>query len=203
MCTTPLTFLAAAEAYTVGFALSFSIPIAQSDACVLLHGTVGGDAGGSRTATAKIDNYVGGSRHAEPQFGFHASPSHLHFAPTCLNMPPPPIPQRKEVIPEVKNEGSNPPPIPVRSPRRRPAGAVATAMVSGQGNSGQGSLPSHVSSQNEEEEAEDQEHANNPYDLKAMPGSSVTASYPFHGDDNLQQLSFAVSETRRVCRRAG
>ena len=70
-------------------------------------------------------------------------------------------------------------------------------MVSGQGNSGQGSLPSHVAPK-EVEDVEDQEHANNPYDLKAAPGSSVTASYPFRGDDNLQQLSFAVSENRAV-----
>lgn len=122
-----------------------------------------------------------------------------HISSSCRQtMPPPPIPQRKGVTPEVKNEGSNPPPIPVRSPRRRPAGAVATAMVSGQGNSGQvGSLPAHVAPK-EVEDVEDQEHANNPYDLKAAPGSSVTASYPFRGDDNLQQLSFAVSENRAV-----
>lgn len=116
-------------------------------------------------------------------------------------MPPPPIPQRKEATPEAPEAqyaGSSPPPIPVRSPRRRPVGAVATAMVSGQGSSsGQGTLPSHVVQREEEgEAAEDQEHANNPYDLKAAPGSSVTASYPFRGDDELQQLSFAVSEER-------
>lgn len=68
-------------------------------------------------------------------------------------------------------------------------------MVSGQGSSGQGSLTSAAAADpSTEKEVEDQEHANNPYDLKATPGSNVTASYPFHGDDNLQQLSFAVSE---------
>lgn len=43
---------------------------------------------------------------------------------------------------------------------------------------------------------EGQSRATNPYDLLAIPGSTVTASYPFHGDDKLQQLSFAVSQTQ-------
>eukprot|EP00752_Nemacystus_decipiens_P018528 g16611.t1 len=111
-------------------------------------------------------------------------------------MPPPPIPQRREVTPDVQNEESNPPPIPVRS--YRPAGAVATAMVSGQGGSGQERLSSHTAQEGAEEDVEDQEHANNPYDLKATPGSSVTASYPFRGDDNLQQLSFAVGDVIKL-----
>lgn len=74
-------------------------------------------------------------------------------------------------------------------------------MVSGH----QGSLPSGrqpVEQAAEGDAGEDQEHANNPYDLKAMPGSTVTASYPFRGDDNVQQLSFGVSErdiTAAVC----
>lgn len=74
-------------------------------------------------------------------------------------------------------------------------------MVSGQGSSG--SLPSAGQApqkEQEQEDAEDEEHANNPYDLKATPGSNVTASYPFRGDDDLQQLSFGVSDERTcVC----
>ena len=129
-------------------------------------------------------------------------------------MPPPPIP--------VRTERSNPPPIPdsneaiepslderdnpsstaaqaaERDPpqipdgRRRPAGAVATSMVSGQGG-----LSSTVFRRQQEEATsevvDEHSHANNPYDLLAAPGSTVTASYPFHGDEELQQLSFVVS----------
>lgn len=50
----------------------------------------------------------------------------------------------------------------------------------------------------DEEDAEvleDETHSRNPYDLRAIPGSVVTASYPFRGEENLQQLSFAVSKT--------
>lgn len=64
------------------------------------------------------------------------------------------------------------------------------------------SVGGEVAQQQEEGGAEDQEHANNPYDLKTMPGSTVTASYPFRGDDNLQQLSFAVSECSLLCCRS-
>lgn len=106
-------------------------------------------------------------------------------------MPPPPIPPRKA---EGQDEAGIPPPIPVRSPRRPPIGAVATAMVSGQSGrwglaDGQG-----TDENNAEAVAEDGTHATNPYDLKAMAGSTVTASYPFHGEEDLQQLSFAVGD---------
>lgn len=109
-------------------------------------------------------------------------------------MLPPPIPPRKA---EGQYEGSIPPPIPVRSPRR-PPGAVATAIVSGQ--SGQWRLASGGPGPDDEdaEVVEDGTHATNPYDLKAMVGSTVTASYPFHGKDDLQQLSFAVSDLERL-----
>ena len=43
------------------------------------------------------------------------------------------------------------------------------------------------------DQQEEEEHSTNPYDLKAAAGSIVTASYPFHGDADLQQLSFTVS----------
>ena len=102
-------------------------------------------------------------------------------------MPPPPIPLRTE---RGQDAGINPPLMPARSPRRPPTGAVATAMVSGEGR-----LPSdhQVAEDQAEDVVEDETHARNPYDLRAIPGSIVTASYPFRGEEKLQQLSFAVS----------
>lgn len=136
-------------------------------------------------------------------------------------MPPPPIPVRTE-------GGSNPPPIPApaektdlsmekghgasssspaqdtnlqeapdQNAKRRPTGAVATVMVSGH----QG-LPSAGLRRLREEAAiettDEHSHANNPYDLQAAPGSTVSASYPFQGDETLQQLSFVVSAWDKV-----
>lgn len=49
----------------------------------------------------------------------------------------------------------------------------------------------------EQQEDEEAQHSTNPYDLKAASGSIVTASYPFHGDADLQQLSFTVSAFTR------
>lgn len=122
---------------------------------------------------------------------------------------PPPIPARAETteLPSM-DEGhgassstptrdANLPEAPDRSARRRPAGAVATAMVSGH----QG-LPSAGLRRQQEEAAietmDEHSHANNPYDLQAAPGSTVTASYPFQGDEALQQLSFVVSAEDKV-----
>lgn len=82
-------------------------------------------------------------------------------------------------------------------PRRRPVGAVATAMVSG--HELQHEVSVGVNRQRQERDPDLQEDpdssslARNPYDLKALVGSTVTASYPFHGEESLQQLSFAVS----------
>lgn len=91
-----------------------------------------------------------------------------------------------------------PPPIPASSnasallpaPRRRPVGAVATVMASGLT-----SVEQIVSEQDGDgaDVSEQQSHGN-PYDLQAAPGSTVTASYPFTGEESLQQLSFAVSQ---------
>lgn len=90
-----------------------------------------------------------------------------------------------------------PPPIPVRSPRRRPTGAVATVMVSERDLRGKHSVdPDRQRKKGEREVREDSEEqslARNPYDLMAAVGSTVTASYPFHGDEGQQQLSFGVS----------
>ncbi len=63
--------------------------------------------------------------------------------------------------------------------------------------SGQGRLPSagQVEDEEDAELVEDETHSRNPYDLRAVPGSVVTASYPFRGEENLQQLCFAVSGT--------
>ncbi|CBJ27191.1 expressed unknown protein [Ectocarpus siliculosus] len=136
-------------------------------------------------------------------------------------MPPPPIPERKEAvnpppipekkeavnpppIPEPKEavnpppipaptEAANPPPIPVRSGPRPPPGAVATAMLSG----GEG-LPFAGKTQHEQQEEEVQARPNNPYELMVQPGATVTASYPFRGEESLQQLSFAVGDEIRV-----
>ncbi|CAM9348254.1 unnamed protein product [Ectocarpus sp. 12 AP-2014] len=105
---------------------------------------------------------------------------------------PPPIPEKKEAvtpppIPERK-EAVNPPLIPVRSGPRPPAGAVATAMVSGGER-----LPFAGKTQHEQQEEEVQARPNNPYELMVQAGATVTASYPFRGEESLQQLSFAVS----------
>lgn len=94
-------------------------------------------------------------------------------------------------VPLNEAEGGNPPPIPIRSPKRPPAGAVATAMVSGQGWM---PIVGQELRGEEQDVVEGKASANNPYDLVAVPGSTVTASYPFHGDDQLQQLSFVVSQ---------
>lgn len=64
-------------------------------------------------------------------------------------------------------------------------------MVSG--NEGVSSVDRREDKEIEDESSEEASHANNPYDLKAEPGSNVTASYPFHGEESLQQLSFGVS----------
>lgn len=135
-------------------------------------------------------------------------------------MPPPPIPARKEEghtgpppIPARKEEGhpAEPPPIPVRKeeeeaqrepepsaatspPKWRPAGAVATVMASSQqGWQSSASRPE----KGDEVEQQEEEHSTNPYDLKAASGSIVTASYPFQGEADLQQLSFTVSAHSR------
>lgn len=121
-------------------------------------------------------------------------------------MPPPPIPTRDEVKPPaIPDHGSS---------KRRPAGAVATAMVSGRPQQGYGLHSSSATGSIGEEHNRDnnnnnndesnnellkeQTHANNPYDLKAEPGSTVTASYPFVGEEGLEQLSFAVSPTSKT-----
>lgn len=106
-------------------------------------------------------------------------------------MAPPPIPARK-----VEEEISEPQ-KPTPATKRRPAGAVATVMASGQ----QAWLPSvgrggGVEGGGEQEQVEQEEevhHGTNPYDLKAASGSVVTASYPFHGEAEKQQLTFNVS----------
>lgn len=99
---------------------------------------------------------------------------------------PPPIPVRED-------ESCGLPPVPVRSPKRRPIGAVATVMLSGQGPALPPSSLRRPSEEEVDHDADGNSHANNPYDLKAAPGAVVTASYPFHGDEDLQQLSFSVS----------
>lgn len=137
-------------------------------------------------------------------------------------MPPPPIPVRTEgssnpppipapaesTHPLSMDEGhgvsssspaqdANLQKAPDRNAKRRPAGAVATAMVSGH----QG-LPSAGLRRQQEEAAiettDEHSHANNPYDLQAALGSAVSASYPFQGDETLQQLSFVVSAMDKV-----
>lgn len=131
-------------------------------------------------------------------------------------MPPPPIPARKEEshtepppipVREEAGHAAEPPPIPVRKveeeaqpepepsaprspPKWRPAGAVATVMAS----SDQAWRPSASRPEKGEDvEQQEEEHSTNPYDLKAASGSIVTASYPFQGEADLQQLSFTVS----------
>lgn len=120
-------------------------------------------------------------------------------------MPPPPIPSRNEetkVMPppipsrDDGGESAAEPAPPTSSPVRRPAGAVATVMASGLASSyaGAGAVDSaahHQYGGGDDNGAEDQPHGN-PYDLKAEAGSTVTASYPFQGEESLQQLSFAV-----------
>ncbi|CAN0435767.1 unnamed protein product, partial [Hapterophycus canaliculatus] len=104
---------------------------------------------------------------------------------------PPPIPSRKEETKAVptqipsRKEESVPPSV--RSSVCRPAGAVATVMASGFASVD----PATPRYDGGDDVAEDQPHGN-PYDLKAEPGSNVTASYPFQGEESLQQLSFAV-----------
>ncbi|CAM9770967.1 unnamed protein product [Scytosiphon promiscuus] len=112
---------------------------------------------------------------------------------------PPPIPSRKEesraVPPPIPSrDEERVPSSPVPSPVRRPAGAVATVMASG--------LPSAFDSRAHQYEegaadVDDQPHGN-PYDLKAEPGSTVTASYPFQGEESLEQLSFAVGDRIKI-----
>ncbi|CAM9539772.1 unnamed protein product [Laminaria digitata] len=105
---------------------------------------------------------------------------------------PPPIPvHEEEAQPEPKRSSTSSP------PRWRPAGAVATVMASEQGWRPSGSRAEkgeHV----EQQEDEEAQHSTNPYDLKAASGSIVTASYPFHGDADLQQLSFTVGDMIKV-----
>lgn len=96
----------------------------------------------------------------------------------------------------VWNQPSNPPFVPINSiPKRRPIGAVATVMVSSDAlaTGGVGKIQKEVATDGEDATEMEQSHANNPYDLKAVAGSTVTASYPFHGEACLQQLSFTVS----------
>lgn len=119
--------------------------------------------------------------------------------PVRENSAPPPIPPRKgDALPiaplPIKSESTT---IPVRhdaetatnTGRRRPVGAVATVMVSGE------EASTRIDVQQRQDPNSDPEEvlARNPYDLNATVGSTVTASYPFHGEENLQQLSFAVS----------
>lgn len=125
---------------------------------------------------------------------------------------PPAIPARNHSVPPpipVQNQ-SVPPPIPVRapketavpesSPRRRPIGAVATALISTEelGHKPSGSVDLARVDDAQQQQADDTSEeplSRNPYDLKATAGSTVTASYPFHGDESVQQLSFAVSRS--------
>lgn len=99
-----------------------------------------------------------------------------------------PLPSRDQI--------STPSLVPINShPKRRPIGAVATAMVSGK-TSPTGSVErrqEEVATYGEHATEVEQSHSSNPYDLKAVAGSTVTASYPFRGETHLQQLSFSVS----------
>lgn len=124
----------------------------------------------------------------------------------------PPIPVRSGGVPPpipTQNQ-SVPPPIPVRapeetaisesSPRKRPIGAVATALISTEGIGHQPSSSVDLArvdgtEQQQTDDTSEEPLSRNPYDLKATVGSTVTASYPFHGDESVQQLSFAVSRS--------
>lgn len=112
---------------------------------------------------------------------------------------PPPIPVRHDAETAIPNVEVKRPRIPNYSPRRRPAGAVATVMVSGEELRDQPSTRLHGQQQLEDNSATEELLARNPYDLKVAVGSTVTASYPFHGEESLQQLSFAVSPMLVYC----
>lgn len=75
---------------------------------------------------------------------------------------------------------------------RRPAGAIATVMVSGAGLPPASSIESDQKRQQKQEEDEEV-LARDPYELTASEGSFVTASFPFQGDVSQEQLSFVVS----------
>ncbi|CAM9716920.1 unnamed protein product, partial [Choristocarpus tenellus] len=70
----------------------------------------------------------------------------------------------------------------------RPVGAVATSLVNTDG-------AAVVREENGgEKEVVAAPQMTNPYKLDVETGATVTASYPFQGDDELKQLSFTVGD---------